>query len=123
MIIQILVSAVFLFLLLFALIGLYARCPAKTPYYLFSEQDCVLLLTKAVNGELLESEWYAFIGVALRGNEELESLRESCIFIDENCVKTTHLLNGQVCVLFNEEVKIQLKALLDEWCHKVSYKA
>ena len=123
MIVQLIVSAVLLCLLLLGLVLFYVKRPTKLPYYIFSPQDCIEFLTKAIKGELLEHEWHAFIGMALRGDEELEKLRKSCLFIDEYCVKRTHLLHNRKCLAFDDEAKSQLQELLDEWRHKVSYVA
>lgn len=123
MIVQLFVSAILLCLLLLGLMVFYIKRPAKLPYYIFSPQDCVDFLTKAVNGELLECEWYAFIEMAVRGDAELEELRKSCLFIEEYCVKRTHLLHNRECLTFDKEAMSQLRKLLDEWRHKASYVA
>ena len=120
---QWLVSAGIFFVLLVALLVFYIRHIYRVPYYRFSQQDAVRLLSKAVRGELPEREWHIFIGMEIRDNPALESLRECCIFIDESCVKSTSDINGQICVIFNKEGLSQLADLLDEWRHKSQYDA
>ncbi|WP_460755874.1 hypothetical protein [Marinomonas epiphytica] len=101
----------------------YVRHKSKIPYYQFSEKDCVSLLHRAVEGSLLERDWHVFIGMSIRDNKDLESLRETCIFIDDSYVKRTRLLNGQQYMVFNKNGVLLLETLLDEWRHKVLYEA
>ncbi|WP_233402806.1 hypothetical protein [Marinomonas transparens] len=79
------------------------------------------MLSKAIQGVLPEREWHIFVGMSIRDNEALETLREKCLLIDESCVKGTCLINGQQCISFNKQGIRQLEMLLDEWQHKSNY--
>lgn len=123
MYIQLLISILVCFVLFLGLIVFYARHQARVPYYRFDQKQSVNLLTKAVNGELLEQEWHVFIGMSIRDDKEIEVLREQCCLLDETCVKGTQLISGKTYVLFTQEGLLQLKKLLDEWKHKTHYMA
>lgn len=123
MLLELLVSAGLCFLLLLVLLLFYIRHIYRVPYYRFTQADAVKLLERAILGELPEREWTVFIGMEIRDNPGLESLRECCIFIDESCVKSNCYVNGQSCVIFNKDGLAQLDELLDEWRYKSQYDA
>jgi hypothetical protein len=118
---QLLASTVFLFLLLIFLVLFFIRHQSKVPYYRLTQEQCVTLLVKSVQGVLPEPEWHAFIGMTIRDDDALDALREQCLLIDEYGVKGTHLVNGRSCILFNKKGVSQLEKLLDEWQHKSHY--
>ncbi|MCB5162251.1 hypothetical protein [Marinomonas algarum] len=86
-----------------------------------TQDQCVSLLERATEEILPEYEWHAFIGMSIRGNPALETLRMQCIAIDEEGIKGTHKVKGQACLLFNQQGRVQLSVLLDEWQHKTDY--
>ncbi|NVK72518.1 hypothetical protein C0J08_17770 [Marinomonas sp. CT5] len=118
---QLLVSTSFLFLLLVFLVWFYIRHQSKVPYYRLTQDQCVTLLQKAIQGVLPEYEWHAFLGMTMRDDEALDELREQCLEIDEDGVKGTQTINGQACMSFNKKGISQLELLLDEWQHKTNY--
>lgn len=119
--INILVSVVFCFLLLIFLMFFFTRHKSRLPYHKMTQSQCVNLMKKAVNGVLPEHEWHTFIGISILDNEQLDSLREQCVLIDENEVKGTHLVNGRPCVTFSKKGISELEKLLDEWQHKSDF--
>ena len=121
MLVQLLVSISFLFLLLVSLVLFFIRHQSKVPYYRLTQDQCVILLKKAIQGVLPEYEWHAFIGMTVRDDDALDELREQCLLIDELGVKGTQLINGQICIIFNKKAISQLEILLDEWQHKTNY--
>lgn len=121
MLLQLLVSISFLFLLLVSLVLFFIRHQSKVPYYRLTQDQCVTLLKKAIQGVLPEYEWHAFIGMTVRDDDALDELRERCLQIDELGVKGTQLINSQVCITFNKKGISQLEILLDEWQHKSKY--
>ena len=121
MLVQLLVSISFLFLLLISLVLFYIRHQSKVPYYRLTQDQCVTLLQKAIQGVLPEYEWHAFLGMTVRDDDALDELRERCLLIDEFGVKGTQLENGQPCIIFNKKGVSQLELLLDEWQHKSKY--
>ena len=121
MLLQLLVSISFLFLLLVLLVLFFIRHQSKVPYYRLTQERCVTLLEKAVQGVLPEYEWHAFIGMTVRDDDVLDDLREQCLLVDELGVKGTQLINGRVCIIFNKKGIYQLEILLDEWQHKSNY--
>lgn len=123
MLLEFVVSIVLFFALLIGIVLFFVFNRSKVPYYQFSKQDCVKLLSQAAEGTLLERDWHIFIGISIRDNKDLESLRETCIFIDDSYVKRTRLINGQVYMVFNQDGVALLEALLDEWRHRVHYEA
>jgi hypothetical protein len=121
MLIQLLVSISFFFLLLVLLVLFFIRHQSKVPYYRLTQEQCVTLLEKAVQGVLPECEWHAFIGMTVRDDDVLDDLRERCLLIDELGVKGTQLINGRVCIVFNKKGISQLEILLDDWRHRSNY--
>ncbi|NLQ18101.1 hypothetical protein HGG82_10765 [Marinomonas sp. M1K-6] len=121
MLIQLLVSISFLFLLLVLLVLFFIRHQSKVPYYRLTQDQCVTLLKRALQGILPEYEWHAFIGMTVRDDDVLDELREQCLLIDEYGVKGTQLINGRLCMCFNKQGLSQLEILLDEWQHKSNY--
>lgn len=121
MLIQLLVSIVFLFLLLILLVLFFIRHQSKVPYYRLTQEQCVALLKRAIQGVLPEYEWHAFLGMTVRDDDALDELRERCLLIDEFGIKGTQLINGQLCISFNKKGLSQLELLLDEWQHKLHY--
>jgi hypothetical protein len=121
MLVQLLVSISFLFLLLVSLVLFFIRHQSKVPYYRLTQNQCVNLLKRAIQGVLPEYEWHAFIGMTVRDDDVLDELREQCLQIDELGVKGTQLINGQVCIIFNKKGISQLEILLDDWQHRSNY--
>ncbi|AWY02008.1 hypothetical protein A8139_20205 [Marinomonas primoryensis] len=121
MLIELLVSIVFLFLLLACLMIFFIRHKSKVPYYRLTKEQCVDLLVRAVQGYLPEHEWHAFIGMNIRDNEALDVLREQCLLLDEFGVRGTCLVDGHSCVSFNKSGIQRLEVLLDEWRFKTDY--
>uniref|UniRef100_A6W1V1 Uncharacterized protein n=1 Tax=Marinomonas sp. (strain MWYL1) TaxID=400668 RepID=A6W1V1_MARMS len=121
MLVQLLVSISFLFLLLVFLVLFFIRHQSKVPYYRLTQDQCISLLKKAIQGVLPEYEWHAFIGMTVRDDDALDELREQCLLIDELGVKGTQLINGRGCITFNKKGISQLEILLDEWQHKSKY--
>lgn len=110
-----------LFLVLATLMVFFVCHQSKVPYYRLTQDQCVTLLNKAVQGDLPEYEWHAFIGLSIRDNDALERLREQCFLIDENHVKGTQTVVGRLCMVFDKEGQQQLERLLDEWQHTSDY--
>ena len=121
MLLQLLVSVFFFFLLLILLVLFFIRHQSKVPYYRLTQEQCVVLLKKAIEGVLPEYEWHAFIGMTVRDDDVLDELREQCLQIDESWVKGTRMVNGHSCIIFNKKGITQLEMLLDEWQHKSKY--
>jgi len=121
MVIELLVSAAFLFLLLAVLMLFFIRHESKIPYYRLTQEQCVNLLSRASQGVLPETEWYAFIGMSIRDNGALDDLREQCLSVDEFGVKGTQLVDGCSCMFFNKAGIQRLEILLDEWQFKTNY--
>lgn len=121
MILELLISAFVFFVLLMGLMMFFVRHQSKLPYYRQSQVDCVVMLEKALAGKLPEFEWHAFIGLSIRDNESLDTLRERCCWIDEFETKGTQLVNGRLCVSFSKKGRKELEKLLDEWQHKADY--
>lgn len=121
MLVQLLVSISFLFLLLVLLVLFFIRHQSKVPYYRLTQEQCVSLLQKAIQGVLPEHEWHAFIGMTVRDDDVLDELREQCLLIEEFGIKGSQFINGQVCITFNKKGISQLEMLLDEWQHKSKY--
>lgn len=121
MLVQLLVSISFLFLLLVSLVLFFIRHQSKVPYYRLTQDQCVTLLQNAIQGVLPEYEWHAFIGMTVRDDDALDELREQCLLIDEFGVKGSQLINGRACITFNKKGVSQLELLLDEWQHKSKY--
>ena len=121
MLIELLVSAVFFFLLLVGLVVFFIRYESKSPYYRLTKEQCVSLLNRAAQGCLPEYEWCAFIGMSIRDNEALNVLREQCLSLDEFGVKGTHIIEGRSCMSFNKDGVQRLEILLDEWQFKTDY--
>lgn len=107
-----------LFFLLVGLMVFFIRHQSKVPYYRPTQDQCIDMLNKALKGCLPEYEWHAFIGMSVRGDDALESLREHCMLIDEIGVKGTERIAGRLCVVFNKYGVDRLEQLLDEWQHK-----
>ncbi|WP_328797728.1 hypothetical protein [Marinomonas vulgaris] len=112
-----------LFVVLVGLMVFFVRHQSKVPYYRLTQGQCVRLLRKALQGNLPEHEWHAFIGMSMRDSEALENLREECIFIDEYHVKGTQLVAGRLCMIFDKPGRQKLERLLDEWQHTSDYLA
>lgn len=93
------------------------------PYYQVDQEGCVKLLQAAVAGTLLERNWHVFIGMEVRYNSEIESLRVACLNIDEHHVVNTVAKNGQIYMVFSKQGTLMLQALLDDWRHKINYLA
>jgi len=123
MILQFVLSVFLCFCLLISLMVFYLRYKSKMPYYRLSQNDCTVLLDKAVNGILLEYDWNVFIGMTIRDDEQFEHLREACLLIDEEHKKGAQLIDGKLYVRFSKAGLKQLSSLLDEWRHKVHYAA
>lgn len=120
MIAQLVLSVALFFFLLIAMMLFYLRYQSKVPYYRMSQEDCVDLLTQAVQGNLLEQDWDVFVSMNVRDNRQIEELRAKCHLIDETYRKGTTRVDGKKCVLFQSKGKEQLADLLDEWKHKES---
>lgn len=119
--VEIVLAAVFFFIMLIALVLFFSRYKSTLPYHKKTQADCVDVLRRGINGELPEYEWHVFIGMRIQDNERLDYLREQCALIDECEVKGTRLINGRHCVAFSKKGISQLELLLDEWQHKSEF--
>lgn len=120
---QIILSVLISFVLFVSILVFFIKHKQRMPYYQIDRVGCVKLLEQAVAGELLERDWYVFIGMSVRYDNEIENLRHICTEIDENHVINSMKINSQSYVVFSKHGQVQLMALLVEWTNKVDYLA
>lgn len=120
---QVLLAVLISFVLFVFILVFFIKHKQRMPYYQVDQAGCVRLLQQAVAGELLEQDWYVFIGIGVRYDLEIEQLRQQCIVIDESHVINSVTKNGQNYVVFSKQGLSELQQLLEEWQHKVDYLA
>lgn len=120
---QFLLLVLISFVVFCAILIFFIKHQQRVPYYQIDTQTCVNILKLAVEGGLLEKDWHVFIGMSVRYDDEIETLRAACLEIDEAYVINTRISDGKVYVVFSKQGILCLQALLDEWQHKVNYLA
>ncbi|MBM6552159.1 hypothetical protein [Marinomonas ostreistagni] len=123
MIVEALLAFLISFVLFAVIVVFFIKHQQRVPYYQMDAEACVRILRQAVEQELLEREWHIFIGMQVRYDNEIETLRGQCIAIDELHAMNTRVSQGMVYVVFSQAGLEKLAELLDEWQHKVDYLA
>ncbi len=120
---QIILAVLVSFVLFASILVFFIKHKQRMPYYQIDRVGCVLLLEQAVAGELLERDWHVFIGMSVRYDVEIETLRYTCIEVDDKHVINTVMKSGQSYVVFSKKGLAILQDLLEDWRHRVDYLA
>lgn len=102
-----LVSMIFSVLICGAVIGVLLW--VKTPHYRVDHQQVIRLLEWMILGQASENDWRVFCDYPIRHNEQLESVRQQCLHIDE----ASFIGSTRSEYLLNQEGLAQLRDLLD----------
>lgn len=76
-----LVTLFFTFVIVLVVVIFFVRI--GTPVYRLEKKNIIVLLTLVVEGQATENDWEVFLGVPIRHNEQLESIRLCCQAISE----------------------------------------
>tara|TARA_R110001592_G_scaffold309760_1_gene584216 strand:- start:54428 stop:54760 length:333 start_codon:yes stop_codon:yes gene_type:complete len=76
-----LLTLFFTFLIVLIVVICFVRI--GTPVYRLETKNIIVLLTLVVEGKATENDWEVFLGVPIRHNEQLESIRLRCQGISE----------------------------------------
>lgn len=82
----------------------------RTPHYLMTRADVIVLLQKVLVGQASENEWAIFLSTSFRHCPPLESIRDTCAAIDEK----EYLGHTRTGFLFSESGLAQLRAILQQ---------
>lgn len=90
------------------LIALVVFVRFGTPYYLLKQENLETLLTLMVEGRATDADWQVFLGVPIRHNDRLETIRQRCVDIDQR-----EYVGGTGFLLTRQGID-ELKQLLEE---------